>query len=164
MSLVTEDGTGLAGAESFVSVADADTYHSVRANAAWALLTTANKEAALRQATEYMDAVYAWAGTRGNDTQALGWPRYGVVVDGVSVDSDAVPTAIARACAELALRASSADLAPDVGRQKSREKVGPIEVEYSTSAPAYTTYRQIDAMLSRYIVGGRGASRFVERA
>ena len=43
MSLIVEDGTGLAGAESYVSVTDADTYHDKRGNTAWATLTTAQK-------------------------------------------------------------------------------------------------------------------------
>ena len=35
MSLVTEDGTGLPTAESYISVADATTYHTARGNAVW---------------------------------------------------------------------------------------------------------------------------------
>ena len=35
MSIVVEDGTGKANAESFISVTDASTYHSARGNMAW---------------------------------------------------------------------------------------------------------------------------------
>lgn len=164
MAFITEDGTGLATADSYISLDDADIYHENRANTAWAALDDDDKEAALRSATEYMDAAYAWVGARMQATQALGWPRFGVVVDGVDIASDAVPVAIQRACAELALRASTAALAPDVARVKLREKVGPIEVEYANGSP-YTSFRQIDLMLQGYTVGGgRGAVRFVVRA
>ena len=52
MSLVVEDGTGKADAESYISVADADTYHSNRGNTDWAALTTTEKEQLLRGATD----------------------------------------------------------------------------------------------------------------
>jgi len=35
MALVTEDGTGLSTAESYISVADATTYHTARGNSTW---------------------------------------------------------------------------------------------------------------------------------
>jgi hypothetical protein len=37
MALIVEDGTGLANAESYVSVADATTYHANIGNTAWAV-------------------------------------------------------------------------------------------------------------------------------
>ena len=74
MALVVEDGTGLSTAESYISVADADTYHSDRGNALWTG-TDAVKEEALRQATEYLDATYDWKGSISLTTQALNWPR-----------------------------------------------------------------------------------------
>lgn len=40
MSLVTEDGTAKADAESYCTVAFATTYHSDRGNAAWAALAS----------------------------------------------------------------------------------------------------------------------------
>ena len=44
MALETETGTGSATAESFCSVADADTYHAARGTTLWATLTTACHE------------------------------------------------------------------------------------------------------------------------
>ena len=45
MTLIVEDGTGLANAESYVSVADATTYHANIGNTAWAAITSdATKE------------------------------------------------------------------------------------------------------------------------
>ena len=41
MSIVTEDGSGRADAETFISVADASAYHADRGNAAWAALARA---------------------------------------------------------------------------------------------------------------------------
>ena len=78
MSLIVEDGTGRADAESYASVSVADAYHTARGNTAWAALaTTALKEAALRKATDYLGQTYGlrWKGYRMTTTQALDWPR-----------------------------------------------------------------------------------------
>jgi hypothetical protein len=168
MPLVVEDGTALSTAESYISVADADSYHSLRGNTDWAALTTGAKEAALRKATDYMIQVYRmrWEGTRVSSTQALDWPRNWVEMDdfaAVTVNgaqtlggfyyypSDEVPIEVARACAELALIASSTDLSPPIGRRTIREKVDVIEVEYDRHSPLYTTYRAIDGMLAPFL-------------
>lgn len=159
MALVTEDGTGKADAESYIAVADADTYFTARGNAAWAALSTEQKEQALRKATDYMQAEYdlRWAGERTGETQALSWPRYNVPMRGVSAGlwpSDAVPTAVARACAELAVRASAGDLTADVGAQVKSETVGPISVVYQDGARQQTGYPAIEHMLAALFKSG----------
>jgi hypothetical protein len=164
MALTVESGAGLSTAESYISVADADSYHSLRGNTAWAAIgTTATKEAALRRATDYMVQVYRlrWKGVRMQATQALDWPRSGVYTEpfmygGIGeqpylVADDIVPTDVARACASLALKASSEDLSPALERSTKREKVGPLEVEYTDGAVQYKRYRDVDNMLGAYL-------------
>lgn len=160
MSIVTEDGTGRADAETFISVADASAYHADRGNAAWAALASdALREQALRRATDYMEQVYGlkWKGGRTTDTQALSWPRYDVCANGFDVDSDVVPVALQRACAEMALKAAAGELAPDVGRLAKREKVDVIEFEYESGALPYVRYRAVDNLLAPYLEGGVGS-------
>ena len=168
MSLICEDGSGKSDSESYISVADASTYHTARGNAAWAALATdALREAALRRATDYMRQAYRsrWQGYKVNEDQALDWPRYDVEVEGYAVDSDIVPTEVKNACAELALRASAAELNPDLTQGVAREKVGQIEVEYDKASPQFTRYRAIDALLSPYLkAGGGGCSMGVIRS
>ncbi|WP_426269147.1 DnaT-like ssDNA-binding protein [Dyella kyungheensis] len=154
MSLLVEDGSGVAGAEAYISVADADAYFAARGNADWADLDTTAKEAALRKGCDYMEGVYTWKGMRATKTQTLSWPRKCVVVDRVHVPSDRVPLAIARANAELAVRASAGDLSADEGSQVTRETVGPITVEYAQGARQNPRYAAVDAMLSSYTLGG----------
>jgi hypothetical protein len=159
MSLIVELGTGSATAEAYCTVEYAGTYHTNRGNTTWAALTTdALREAALRKATDYMENTYTWQGMRKTDEQALSWPRYGVVVDGYLIDDDIVPEAVKRACAELALKSTTADLSPDMAQGVTREKVGPIEVEYDKSSPRITKYTAIDAMLASYLSSGSGSS------
>lgn len=150
MALIVETGSADATSESYASVAQADTYFANRGITNWATLTTPEKEQALRRATDYM-SIYAWAGSRVNGTQALDWPRSGLYVNEFDVAMTSIPLAVQNACMELALRAAAGELAPDVGRQKIRIKVGPIETEYSDKAVPYTKFRAIDNLLSAYL-------------
>lgn len=172
MALVVETGTGDPAAESYVSVAGADTYHSDRANTAWAALGTSAKEAALRKAAEYMANAYRerWSGYRKTVTQALDWPRYMVPFKDAPgsytnvrnyYDDSSVPVLVARACAELALRASAGDLTPDLSPNVVKETVGPISVEYDPGSPEFVRFRQVDLMLEPLFAIGGGGLRVV---
>jgi hypothetical protein len=66
------------------------------------------------------------------------------------VDFDIVPVQVKNACAELALKANSETLLADQTQGVTREKVGPIEVEYDKFSPQFKRYLQIDAMLNIY--------------
>lgn len=170
MAIISEDGTGKADAESFISVADASTYHTARGNAAWAALASdAIREQALRKATDYMEQVFKlrWAGFRKTTTQALSWPRSWVPMqDSPSgygtfpsyYADDEVPAAVANACAELALKASTATLYADETRGVLREKIGPLETEYDPYSPQATQYKAIDAMLRPFLSGNGGVT------
>lgn len=163
MSIVVEDGSGVANAESYISVAGADTRLAALGMTNWADLTTTEKEQALRRATSFIEGAYRdrWKGTRLLRAQSLSWPRYGVVVDGFPVESTVVPVDVANATAELAFRAAAGDLNADQTRGIVREKVGPLETEYDRYAPQATQYRSIDAMLAPYLSGGGGMARLV---
>jgi hypothetical protein len=63
VSLIVEDGTGLATAESYISVADADTRQAALGITNWATLSTAEKEQALRRSTRTSSRRFAFAGT-----------------------------------------------------------------------------------------------------
>ncbi|RQO83493.1 DnaT-like ssDNA-binding protein [Acidovorax sp. FJL06] len=151
-----------AGAESYISVANADAYHAARGNSAWALLTPDAKEQALRKATDYMGRYSGrWKGERLNAGQVLDWPRAGVVVDGYEINWETVPAAIANACALLALKASAGDIAPDLGPQKQSVKVGPIETTYAAGTRQATRYQSAETLLAPYLLGSAGQVRVV---
>jgi hypothetical protein len=155
MALIVEDGTGLATAESYISVADTSTRMAALGNTTWTTLSTAEMEQALRRATTYMGQAYRqrWHGTRLLRTQALDWPRYGACVDGYQVDSTIVPLDVANACADLAFKAAAGDLAADLERGIVRERVGPLETEYDRFSPQAVRYRSIDMALAPYLKG-----------
>lgn len=157
MALVVEDGTGLSTAESYISVADAETRLDNLGDSTFSGSTTGEKEQALRKATNFMLQKYRnrWKGKRAFSTQALDWPRVDVIVDQwVTVDSDEVPTDIANACADLALLSLTETLNPVLDRTVVREKVGPIETEYAASSREAKRWTAVDDILKVYLTGG----------
>lgn len=161
MSLIHEDGTGVVNAESYISVADADTYFTDRSELTWMDLDVAVKEASLRKATDYIELRYAerFRSSPLTTTQSLSFPRYDF---GYGV----LPATLKKACAEYALIASTKDLAPapvvdDTNRlpTKTIRKVGPIDKEnsYATrgptaDAPPFRMYPKADGLMKPMLV------------
>lgn len=164
--LIVEDGTGKPDAEAYISVTDADAYFAARGNAAWGALDTTAKEVALRKGSDYMGAAYGaqWRGERVSATQALDWPRKCVRVDHFDLPSTAVPSAVARANAEMAVRSIGGDLQADQSSQVKQETVGPITVVYSDGARQGVKYAAVDGLLASLLRGGGAGSIPVVRA
>mgnify|MGYP007024625542 FL=1 len=94
MPLTVEDGTLVAGADSYVSLADANTYWDGNgAPTAWTSLTDPAKEGRLRAAARYLQdgQRLPFTGTLHVWDQSLVWPRVGATNYGTAVPSDAVP-------------------------------------------------------------------------
>lgn len=176
--LIVEDGTVVAGAESYISVADANTYHAARGNTNWATISEAEAEQALRRATDYLVQVYRlkWDGVRFSGAQALDWPRSFVrnkdqsfgnlypIVGYFYYPSDYIPPELKNACAEMAFKAASGELAPDLDKTVIKEKIDVLEVEYDKNSLQYKRYRAIDNMLAPFLSSGSsGTFRRVER-
>ncbi len=166
MSLNVETGSGSATAESYSSVADADTYLAARGHTAWAALANGAKEIALRQATDYMQQYYGgrWAGLRTSSTQALDWPRAWVPLRDTPfayVANNTIPAEVKNACISLALRASTSELAPDIEPQTTSETVGPISVTYAAGSRQTVRYQAIDNMLAAYLTSGANMAKVV---
>lgn len=162
MALITEDGTAKANAESYCSVAAADSYHAARGMTNWATLDTTQKEQALRRATDYMTQTYGalWTGLRVSETQALDWPRGGAPrrETGGTWLSTIVPPPVVNACAELALRAAAGPLLGDQGREVIEQTVGPITTKYAQGGSQATRYAAVDALLGQMLVAPRGTA------
>ena len=164
MALTVEDGTGLAGADSYLSEADANTYHTAHGNrTSWSGASSATKEAALRMGAQYLDAVYGqrWLGQRISLTQSLDWPRSDAEDrDGCAIASNSVPQAIKDAVAEAAIRHidETSGLVPDIaepGSIKSESnQVGPIttRTEYMGGRSQIKRFRLIDLLVAGLVI------------
>ena len=164
MALVVEDGSGLTNADSYLSLADADTYWAAHGTpAAWTGATTDEKEAGLRLGTQFLDIRFLlrWKGTRWKWDQALDWPRHSVIdEDGFSLQVSPLPRQLKDATPEAALRSiEDTILIPDTqassGIIMQRDHVGTLETETRFSSAASVDedgnpvkrYRIIDQML-----------------
>lgn len=190
MSLTVEDGSGLANANGYVSVADADAYHAARGTAAWAG-TSDVKGAAIVRATAYIDAAYRarFPGYRARRRlQSLEWPRVGACTyvpdDGRSdgfyfgsarsqdaglgydyLPSNLIPRELVAATCEAALRelVVPGTLAPDLTRADWLKvfEVGPVHFEYFGTGGVGTMFQAIDLALASLLLP---ASPFSARA
>ena len=111
LTLIKEDGTGKADANSYADVADGDAYHAGHLYAtAWTGATADNKAAALVMASRVIDAEFQFNGVKASATQALQWPRSdcrdpdAVTASGgaAMVASNVVPKGVLDATCELA--------------------------------------------------------------
>jgi hypothetical protein len=166
MALIVEDGSVVAGAESYGSVAEADAYFTSIGISTWTG-TVPVKEAALRKATAYIDTKYGQRlkGYRKSTSQVLRWPRVMVEDDDVSwgsavyLSDTTIPTNIKRATFEAALRSLTAPLDPDLergGAVQSISVAGAISKTYFPGAPSGTTFRVIDRLMAEFVFGSSG--------
>jgi hypothetical protein len=108
LTLVQEDGTGKADANSYAAVADADAYYEGHLYAsAWNDATAENQAAALVMATRLIDAEYEFNGAKASAAQSLQWPRAKCVDQDRAggetfLPEDQVPAPLLRATCEMA--------------------------------------------------------------
>jgi hypothetical protein len=135
LTLIIEDGSGKADANSYATAAEGDAYHEGHVDAGvWTAATTSAKEQALVHSTRTLDAmVIDWKGTRGSCTQALAWPRDGARLDGCAVPHDIVPAAVKNATIELARLLLSSDITGDIDQNLVKSinlGKGALEIEF----------------------------------
>lgn len=143
-TLIVEDGTIVSDANTYISLADADTYHDDRANEDWECLDDDEKASALIKATDYIDNTFRlrWKGFRVNGDQSLTFPRSDVIdEDGRCLSNVVIPERLRRATAEIAVAIAPTDANSSVfvdpyavdrdnaPVKRLREKVDVIEVE-----------------------------------
>lgn len=170
-TLVVEDGTGKANSNGYVAIADVTTYldNHRTDSTAWTGATTDNQNRAIIQATQYLESRFRlrWKGEAVTETQALAWPRrFAEDENGFGIDDDVVPSDLQDACSELAFKAVSETLMPDISEpgtiRRELVRVGPItdETEYLGGKSQIKTFRLVDNLLSGLVV----PSGFVQRS
>lgn len=163
MALIVETGSGSADGESYASVAQADLYLANRGMTNWALLSTTEKEQALRRGCDYIGQTYKqkFSGIRASDTQALDFPRYSVPNEvGGYHASNSIPRDMVSANIELAIRAAAGELIEDQETPVIEETVGPITTRYAAGASQAKKFPAIDKLLAPFLSGG-GSIRLV---
>lgn len=182
MAFTVEDGTGLANSNAYVSLVEFKAYQDDR-GFSYAGKSDTEIQQAIVRATVYMGAKYRtrWKGIRVKTTQALDWPRSGVLTDDARypdpayrpalwpdltylVPEDVVPNDIKSACTMLAARelAVPGELSQVFERGgavvATSASAGPASVSttYAAGAPAATVYASVDGVLEVYLAGAKG--------
>lgn len=157
---------GGASANSYVTMAEAHDYFDQRIpSTAWfETESTPDREAALVTGRIRLDQErfrgvpkLPLSGTLVSQTQALKWPRQGVVDDeGWTYRDDVIPGRIKRAQMELAYAVLSGDLAlAQTGLERfSRARVGPLEVDIRHQQRAGTLPEAVRRELRGLTIGG----------
>lgn len=176
MAIIKEDGSIVAGANTYSTLAEVDTYHEDRGNTAWVDADDEAKEAAMLRATAGLESKYRdrWIGVKSNHNDAnapqfLAWPRKAdpeettdagfttatmtklVDNDGIEIPVDSIPQLVVQAYNEVCLIELNQ---PFVSVELSRndmlkyQRVDVIEQEWLRNAPAVTQFPHIDALLS----------------
>lgn len=148
--VVVEDGTVVTDANSFATVAEYMQYAANRG------VTVADDDAAkiqLYSAITYLETFRGqYVGSVVEPLQSLSWPRIDAVIAGYAWPSDEIPPQLKNAQMQLALYVKSGiELMPTTsGAFVKREKVGPIETEYSEAirSDGQPYFPLIDTMLA----------------
>lgn len=174
-TLIVETGLEIANADSYITLAYALDFHSKFGNDAWAAIATDKlREGYIRKATAYMSQAYRqmWKGYRKTATQSLDWPRSFVYLEPFVhgaigaypflVADNIVPIEVKNACCELALRAKTETLSPDLTQNVKKKSVGSISVEYDEYSKQGKRYESVTNMLRPYINMSSGSVQLVK--
>jgi hypothetical protein len=166
MTLIIEDGTGVTGADSYVTLDEFKEYADAH-GLDYESFDDDELEQAIRRGTRFIDGNYAsqWLGrrTHGRD-QRLAWPRTGVIDgDGDAIPVDEIPWEVKYASIESSHRelTDPGSLLPDYGESAVvEETVGPITVKYDAPKRGDRPIRPvIDDLLVSLLLSGGGNSR-----
>lgn len=161
MSFIIEDGTGVAGATSYATVAQAQAYATDRGLSLPA--AEADVQKLLIKACDFLQSLEdQYQGSRTDAEQALAWPRSGVTVFGTRlVEDDAIPSMLIQAQCQLAVDLVSNDLQPtDQGKEVQTETVGPLSTTYFRSGTSVAQPAKALALLEPLFRSALGLRTF----
>lgn len=178
MTLVSTPGDP--NADSYISLADANTYFTARGETTWTG-SDSTKENALRRGTTYLDNQYRarWVGLTVTQIQALEWPRCDGMrgyyrgytqlllnINGFPIDQTIVPVQVQRAAAEAALlHIQGIALEPRLqgqmigGIKRVMKKVDVLETdfEYGQNLPTLDRFTVIEGLLRGLVLSTPGS-------
>ena len=161
MTLIVEDGTEVANANSYVTLAEARAYALARGVTLSA--TDSVVEVLVIKAMDYLESFDSqFKGVRKTDTQELSWPRDYVYRNDTGSEYPAIPKELKNALNQLILDSNTFDINPnrlltDKG-QKIKERIeGAIDVEYAELEQiTKPMLRKFDAMIAPLLKSGGG--------
>lgn len=160
MAIIVEDGSIIANANSYISIADTRTYALARGTTLSAV--DADVEELIIKAMDYVESL-GFKGIKFTQDQALQFPRANVYVDGYLISTDEIPSDLIKGLNEVILSINNGeDPLADIARVQSSVKVGSLEVEYAPGSST-TLVRKISAALRKLLTSAGGSSFNVKR-
>jgi len=131
---------GADDANSYIDTDAAEDYFDLRAPTApnWLAETEEDDKArALITATRLLDQMVDWDGDVASETQALSWPRYGLVdANGIEIAGDELPDELKWAICEFAETLLVSDRTADLATQGiSALSVGSVSIDFMSGQP-----------------------------
>jgi hypothetical protein len=157
MALIVEDGSIVAGANSYITVDEyiewADSRFGSRSTAP---SCDSDAEALILRAMDYFDS-QNFQGKKVISTQPLQWPRSWVVIDGYSVEADEIPEEVKRSIFELTYAEEIGEgMLSVIDRKVKKEKVASIEVEYSDGSSPRSIVSAVPSAMRKLLAVGSG--------
>lgn len=158
INLIIEDGNCKIDANSYVSLAYADTYAVNRNYSTWLNQSDYVRKAAIIKAMDYVDNLFDWKGIKMNPDQALSFPRLNIIDGNGYNRTGCIPEQLKKAVCEAAFYVqkqyslfASNDTAGAVKKTKKKADVVDVEKEYFSSKETkidYTSaYQSLDNLL-----------------
>ena len=152
--------TGAANANTYATLAEANTYHDDRtADAAdtWAAGTTTDdiKNKALLTAARWLDALFVWTGSIVDGTQVLLWPRVGMLERSAQyiITETTIPQELKDAQAEFALALIIDDRQADSDIETlglTSLSAGPVSMSFKESQQAKVVPDAVANLIPRH--------------
>ncbi len=164
-TLIIEDGSIVAGANSYLSVADAETILDNQGYSFGAITEDQKQQFLIRSATYLESYRDAYQGYKVSCEQSLQWPRSNVYIDCCAFAANAIPNELKLAQALGAYYESTGkSLQAVTGGQNiaSKEVVGAVKVSYfdNGSVDGYTIFTDINNSLDPLLKRSGGLVTF----
>ena len=145
--MVVEDGTGIQNANSYVTIEYADSYFQARNSSGWSSLTTAIKESALIQVTDFIDNIFQWYGKKEFENQSLRFPRKNLT-DYEGAEIKGVPDCLKQAVCDAAIITLKSELfqSSEVNGDVVSENITSLSFTYSKTERKITSRTLYDSI------------------
>ena len=144
MTIIVEDGSIVAGANSYISQADLVDFAAARG-----VTLTGDTEQLLIKSMDYIEGYRAkFKGLKLTSDQPLQWPRSSVYVDNYLLANDVIPAELINAQAMAAIETDTNDLLASTGQAVKSEKVDVIEVVYQDGSESRNYFTKVQTYLA----------------
>jgi len=156
MTIVVEDGTIVADANSYVSEAELSAFATARG-----ITLVLDTEILLIRAMDFIEGLL-YKGSKLTYAQLLQWPRSNVIIDGYYLTANTIPEQLKNGLIECAIAIDQGtDPLNDIVPNVRRKRADVLEIEYATGAKTVPVNRRILNALWKILFNGLNGSNVI---